>query len=148
MLNKGFINGRIVSIKKIEGKNYGFIRIATSKDYRDKITGEYETQFIDLFVPSEKRVNFIKEYFEIGDGITLMYKIETKEKEITEGDKTYTRSEIILVVEDLEILTVAKKIPKTKGQKENCGDDLSNIDFSNVDNSRNAIDRDELTSLD
>lgn len=83
MLNLGVFNGRMVSdiiVKRNnEGAiNYGFIKLAHHRSYKNK-NGEYETDFVDFLV-QVKTAEIIEENFHKGDGSTIRYEITTKKE--------------------------------------------------------------------
>ena len=105
MLNYGFINGRLVDDVKVgkDGK-YGFMTLAVQREYKNK-EGQYDTDFISVFIPGEKLCANYAKFYKKGDGVIVPFKIRTK---VTSEDGN-KKTEVTVVAEDIVFGTAGKK---------------------------------------
>ena len=71
--NFGIITGRVtrdVELRGEEGKHAAFINLAVSRNYKNKDTGDYDTDFISL-VAFRTRAEFAAKYLKKGTAVTI-----------------------------------------------------------------------------
>lgn len=100
-MNVVFLQGRLVSDPRIdEGAKYGFLTLAVRRDYKNKDTGEYDSDFIDVMVTGEKTCELYRKHFHKGDPVIINGgRIQVRTKELENGKKEHR---LTLVVSNVE----------------------------------------------
>lgn len=100
-MNVVFLQGRLVSDPRIEeGAKYGFLTMAVRRDYKNKETGEYDSDFIDVMVTGEKTCELYRKHFHKGDPMIINGgRLQVRTKELADGRKEHR---LTLVVSNVE----------------------------------------------
>ena len=100
-MNVVFLQGRLVSDPRIEeGAKYGFLTMAVRRDYKNKETGEYDSDFIDVMVTGEKTCELYRKHFHKGDPMIINGgRLQVRTKELADGKKEHR---LTLVVSNVE----------------------------------------------
>lgn len=98
-MNKVIFTGNITKETTI---NNGVLKntIAVQRSYKNKNTGEYETDFID-FTAFSHNATFLEGYANIGDKIEIIGRLQTGNYVNSTGDTVYTKD---VIVEETSIL--------------------------------------------
>ena len=104
-MNKLLITGQLckgVELKFQEGTGNAVLRntVAARRKYKDKATGNYESDFIPI-VAFGKSAEFIAEHFIKGQGIQIEAHMQSGSYDNKEGNKVYT---LDAIVENVEFL--------------------------------------------
>ena len=108
--NFGIITGRVtrdVELRGEEGKHAAFINLAVSRNYKNKETGDYDTDFISL-VAFRTRAEFAAKYLKKGTAVTIEYTVQSNTVEVEKDGKKVNLSTNQLVVNSIQFALTNK----------------------------------------
>lgn len=108
MLNTLIAEGRLVkdpTLKKTDGNFvYSWATLASKRGFKNQETGEYESDFIQLYLTQDRAKNFAKLCHQ-GDLVSIVGRLQTERRKTKEGEVSYYTN---VFVSEFHLLTKKK----------------------------------------
>ncbi len=134
--NNGYVQGRIVrdvELKENNGRKYAYVVIASQRNYKNKETEKYESDFL-TFVATGQKAEFIAGHFAKGDAVQLTYELYSQTKKDEDGKNITTEGKRIT---EVQFVTRGKANPSddtntSGGDEKKAAPEAKSEDFTDI----------------